>query len=486
MFGDDDDDDMFCGVGSGSDDFNEDDFGDEDDEKFSTVCAKEKEEEEEKDPTTLYYRAKERFECPDGKEEALALLDQAAQKMSTATEDGRKVGAKIHKRLFNVLVDMNSTDRATTELQNAIVHYRSMLVSQNLFAEKNFFKIADTAISSSFGLEFIDKAYDSIEEVLEELGSPHLKRLSFRINKRYSQHLLDRIEKYTSANELVMEKLSVVAQRMHECCTTSEGKDDNLSKGPQLAEVYALKLKIAVICNDFPLLRSLVEKALLVCTGTSPPRVLGVVKECAGMVAVVDGLWSRARECFFDAFVNFNEAESPHRLTCLRRLVLASILDFSTISPFDSPEARGFATVGDLDGAKRLWEAYIANDLVSFESVLENEPSLAKDNVFVMCSEHLVHSLKLHVLAVVLKPYKRARLNFLANRLKISELECEQLLSELIVDETISARINEPEGTVTVLEPPSEEHLKQKALCDWSESAVKMARILSSKLLDDK
>lgn len=482
MFGDDDDDDMFGGVGSDSNDFNEDDFGDEDDEKFSAACAKE----EKDDPATLYYRAKEALERPGGKEEALALLDQAAQGMSTATDDNSVVWVKVHKRLFNTLVAMNNKSRAATELQNAMGRYRSMLVSQNLFAEKNLFKIADAAISSNFGPEFVDRAYDSIEKVFKEPNSPHLKRLRFRINRLYSQYLLGQTEMQSDADSSAMVKLSEVAQRMHECCTTNEGEDDAQSKGPQLAEVYALKLRIAKACSNFSSLRPLVERALSVCTGTSPPRVLGVVKECAGMIAIADGLWGRARECFFDAFVNLNEAESSHRLACLRRLVLATILDFSAISPFDSPEARGLAAAGGLEGVKRLWDAYVANNLGSFEDILETEPSLIRDSLFVMCKGHLVHSLRLHVLAVILKPYKRVCISFLANKLKVSVLECERLLAELIVDEAILARINEPEGTVAVLEPLSEEDLKQKALSDWSENAMRMAGMLTSKFMGDK
>lgn len=482
----DDDDDMFGGVGSDdNDEFNEDDFGDEDDEKFSSACA----EREEKDPTTLYYLAKESLERTDGKEKALSLLDQAAQGIPTAISDNRAIGAKIHKRFFRALVDMGDIERASTEFQAALNYYKDILVPQNLFAEKNFYKIVDAAIGSNFGIDFVISAYDSTENMFEELNSVNLQKLIFKINKRYSQFLLDQIDK--SLDDSLLKRLSLVASRMHECCcTTSDGKDDIRNKAPQLAEVYALKLRICILCNNFTILRSLVEKALVVCTGTSPPRVLGVVKECAGMVAIADGLWSRARECFFDAFVNFNEAESPQRVTCLRGLVLASILDFSTISPFDSPEARGIAasatSAGELEGVKRLWKAYMINDLNSFEAILENEQSLINDSVFVNCKEHLIHSLRLHVLAVTLKPYKRVRISFLASKMKVSTLECERLLAELIVDEVVSARINEPEGTVTILEPPSEEELKQKALCDWSENALNMAHILTSKLLNDK
>lgn len=496
MFGadDGDDDDMFGGGVGGrvgdndnDDEFNEDDFGDEDDEGFSAVA----EGQEEKDPTALYYRAKESLERADSddKERALALLRQAAQEIPAS--DRGTIGAKVHKRLFRALVDTSRTSEAAAEFQAALGHYRGILVPQNLFAEKNLFKMLDTAISSDFGAEFADNAYDSTERMLEGLRAAHLQRLVFRASKRYSQFLLDRLSQGGS-NTVDLEtkaKLSKVVARMHSCCccsTTSGSADDTRNKAPQLAEVYALELKLCTLCGDTAGLRPLVEKALSVCTGTSPPRVLGVVKECAGVIAIEDGLWSRARECFFDAFINFNEAEAPDRLACLRRLVLASMLDFSTISPFDSPEARGLASVSELEGVKRLWEAYAANDLGSFEAILESERSLINDSVFVSCKEHLVHSLRLHVLAVLLKPYRRVRVGFLADRMGVAVPECERLLAELIVDNVISARINEPEGIVTMLEPPSEDDLKQKVICDWAENAMNMARVLSSKLLNDK
>ena len=78
------------------------------------------------------------------------------------------------------------------------------------------------------------------------------------------------------------------------------------------------------------------------------------------------------------------------------------------------------------------------------------------------------------------------RIGFLCDKMSVSRLECERLLAELIVDEVVSARINEPEGIVTMLEPPTEEALKQKALCDWAAQTITFSHTLFLRFLGDK
>lgn len=484
-----DDDDMLGGSG-GSDDFNEDDFGDEDDEKFSSVNTERGE-----DPSALYYCAKECLDRPNGKEEALELLELAAQAISAGERDA-DVEVKVHKRLFRVLVDLGHADKASAELQRALECFRSALASKSQAAEKAVLKVVDAAIGSALGPTFARSVYEALEQNLEELNFPHLQGLVFRTNQKYAQYLIELIEKNTVfpnvSQDVLAEALSGAVSRMHRCCTNASGEDDVQAKAPQLAEVYSLELRLCVCrrgSSSFPLLqqlRILSAKALSVCTGTSPPRISGVIKECAGMAALADGLWGRARECFFDAFVSFNEAGSPRRLVCLRRLVLSAVLDFSAISPFDSPEARGFAKAEELEGARHLWKAYTEKDLSTFEALLESEPSLVEDEAYAGCREHLVHVMRLHVLADTLRPYRRVRIGFLCDKMSVSRLECERLLAELIVDEVVSARINEPEGIVTMLEPPTEEALKQKALCDWAAQTITFSHTLFLRFLGDK
>ena len=56
--------------------------------------------------------------------------------------------------------------------------------------------------------------------------------------------------------------------------------------------------------------------------------------------------WEKARNDFFEAFKNYDEAGVQRRVQCLKYLVLASMLTNSDINPFDSQEAKPYKQVG--------------------------------------------------------------------------------------------------------------------------------------------
>lgn len=48
--------------------------------------------------------------------------------------------------------------------------------------------------------------------------------------------------------------------------------------------------------------------------------------------------WEAAYQALFDAFKLFDEAGSPRKISCLKLLVLASMLMKSSVSPFAAQE----------------------------------------------------------------------------------------------------------------------------------------------------
>ena len=63
--------------------------------------------------------------------------------------------------------------------------------------------------------------------------------------------------------------------------------------------------------------------------------------------------WEKARNDFFEAFKNYDEAGVQRRVQCLKYLVLANMLMNSDINPFDSQEAKPYKNDPEIVRAAR-------------------------------------------------------------------------------------------------------------------------------------
>ena len=87
-------------------------------------------------------------------------------------------------------------------------------------------------------------------------------------------------------------------------------------------------------------LKSLYSKALQIRSAIPHPKIMGVIRECGGKMHMAQREFEKARNDFFEAFKNYDEAGVSGRISCLKYLVLANMLMNSDINPFDSPEAK--------------------------------------------------------------------------------------------------------------------------------------------------
>ena len=89
-------------------------------------------------------------------------------------------------------------------------------------------------------------------------------------------------------------------------------------------------------------LKSLYQKALQIKSAIPHPKIMGVIRECGGKMHMAQREWELARNDFFEAFKNYDEAGVQRRVQCLKYLVLANMLMNSDINPFDSQEAKPY------------------------------------------------------------------------------------------------------------------------------------------------
>lgn len=126
---------------------------------------------------------------------------------------------------------------------------------------------------------------------------------------------------------------------------TDDGEDD-LKKGTQLLEIYALEIQMYTVQKNNKKLKALYEQSLQIKSAIPHPLIMGVIRgkcrlgnlalvcqtnqncslaECGGKMHLREGEFENAHTDFFEAFKNYDESGSPRRTTCLKYLVLANM-----------------------------------------------------------------------------------------------------------------------------------------------------------------
>lgn len=105
---------------------------------------------------------------------------------------------------------------------------------------------------------------------------------------------------------------------------TDDGEDD-LKKGTQLLEIYALEIQMYTVQKNNKKLKALYEQSLHIKSAIPHPLIMGVIRECGGKMHLREGEFEKAHTDFFEAFKNYDESGSARRTTCLKYLVLANM-----------------------------------------------------------------------------------------------------------------------------------------------------------------
>jgi hypothetical protein len=82
-------------------------------------------------------------------------------------------------------------------------------------------------------------------------------------------------------------------------CQTADGSED-LKKGTQLLEVYAVEIQMYTEQRNNKKLKQLYQKALGVKSAIPHPRVQGIIRECGGKMHMHDQNWPEAATDFFE------------------------------------------------------------------------------------------------------------------------------------------------------------------------------------------
>jgi COP9 signalosome complex subunit 2 len=299
-------------------------------------------------------------------------------------------------------------------------------------------------------LNFIEKGADNpaavqcIEQfyslTLQCFQSTNNERLWLKTNIKLAKLLLDRKDYHAVGRKL---------RELHKVCQKEDGTDDP-SKGTYSLEIYALEIQMYSETRNNNQLKTLYQKALKVRSAVPHPKIQGVIRECGGKMHMSEENWNSAQIDFFEAFRNYDEAGDLRRIQVLKYLLLVTMLMKSDINPFDSQETKPYKNDPRIAAMTDLVDAYQRDDIFKYEDVLQKNTDLLADPFIAENIDEVTRNMRTKGVLKLIAPYTRMRLAWIADRLRISEPEAQDIVSYLIVDGRVQGRIDEHSGTVEI------------------------------------
>ncbi|CAG2158702.1 unnamed protein product [Oppiella nova] len=420
---------------------------DADDEDYDLEYSEDSNSEPDVDLENQYYNSKAlKEDDPKGALQSFQrVLDLESGEKGEWGFKALKQMIKINFKLSNYSEMMGRYKQLLTYIKNA--------VTRN-YSEKSINSILDY-ISTSKQMELLQEFYETTLDALKDAKND---RLWFKTNTKLGKLYYDRSE---------FNKLSRILKQLHQSCQTDEGTDD-LKKGTQLLEIYALEIQMYTQQKNNKKLKKLYEQSLHIKSAIPHPLIMGVIRECGGKMHLREGEYEKAHTDFFEAFKNYDESGSPRRTTCLKYLVLANMLMKSGINPFDSQEAKPYKNDSEILAMTNLVSAYQNNDINEFEKILRTNRKTIMDDPFI--KEHiedLLRNIRTQVLIKLIKPYTRIQIPFISKELNIDVCEVENLLVSCILDNTIEGRIDQV-NQVLELNRSTNSAARYNALDKWT------------------
>lgn len=391
---------------------------------------------------------------------------ESFQKVLELEEEKGEWGFKALKQMTKINFKIGNYTEMMQRYKQLLMYIKSA-VTRN-YSEKSINSILDY-ISTSKQMELLQDFYETTLDALKDAKND---RLWFKTNTKLGKLYYDR-EEFT--------KLSRILKQLHQSCQTDDGGDD-LKKGTQLLEIYALEIQMYTAQKNNKKLKKLYEKSLHIKSAIPHPLIMGVIRECGGKMHLREADYEKAHTDFFEAFKNYDESGSPRRTTCLKYLVLANMLMKSGINPFDSQEAKPYKNDPEILAMTNLVSAYQNNDINEFEKILRTNRRNIMDDPFIREHiEDLLRNIRTQVLIKLIKPYTRIHIPFISKELNIAPEEVESLLVSCILDSTIPGKIDQV-NQLLELDKTSQETARFTSLDRWTTQLDSLSTAVVNKI----
>ncbi|KAI1484455.1 PCI-domain-containing protein [Biscogniauxia mediterranea] len=327
----------------------------------------------------------------------------------------------------------------------AVEHYTELLTYVKSAVTRNY---SEKSINNM--LDYIEKESESeaAQKCMEQFYSLTLncfqstnnERLWLKTNIKLAKLLLDRKE-YLSVTKKLRE--------LQKACQREDGTDDP-SKGTYSLEIYALEIQMYAETRNNKQLKVLYQKALKVRSAVPHPKIMGIIRECGGKMHMSEENWKDAQSDFFESFRNYDEAGSLQRIQVLKYLLLTTMLMKSDINPFDSQETKPYRNDPRIAAMTELVDAYQRDDMHKYVSVLQKNQDILADPFIAENIDEVTRNMRTKAVVKLIAPYTRMKLEWIAQQLKISEAEVQDILGFLIIDGKIRGKIDQQAGVLEI------------------------------------
>lgn len=288
-----------------------------DDGELSVEYSSDDNSEPDVDLENQYYNAKSRKD-----DNPVASIDEFKKVLAIEANGGTKGdwGFRALKQMIKIKFRLDRFTEMMDDYKTLLTYIKSAVTRNN--SEKSINSILDY-VSTSKQANLLQNFYTTTLEALKEAKN---ERLWFKTNTKLGKLYLEQSD---------FMQLQRIIKELRESCQTDEGEDD-LKKGTQLLEIYALEIQMYTEQKNNKKLKALYEQSLHIKSAIPHPLIMGIIRECGGKMHLREEMFEKSHTDFFEAFKNYDESGSPRRTQCLKYLVLASMLTKSGINPFDS------------------------------------------------------------------------------------------------------------------------------------------------------
>jgi len=280
------------------------------------------------------------------------------------------------------------------------------------------------------------------------------------------------------------DKLGPLLEGLHTSCKNPDGTDD-MSKGNQLLEIYALRVSRATERNDVKEQKQLYQAAIpVVQKALGNPRMQGIIYECGGKMELREAHFENARSAFFEAFKCFDESHANTEcLSCLKYLVMANMLGGSRVDPFQDRRAKAHENNAEVALMKDTLGHFQNLDLKAFANAEKTIRTKIDDRWIIEYLPAARRKLQKLMFLHLVKPYTTLRLTFVEKHLGLETVECEALIVELVLDAEVDISIDQIARILSVNRAPgAETNRKYHACQQWTSQLSSLTRNILGKV----
>eukprot|EP01080_Neovahlkampfia_damariscottae_P005013 gene5013-8611_t len=329
---------------------------------------------------------------------------------------------KSLKQMIKLLINEKNYKEMIIKIDQLLEY--SNIVTKNEF-EKSILKILNFLKEKEINFCLLEKIYKKILNVVN-----FNKRLSFKIKTQLGESYIE-LNDYKSLFKLIKE--------LHHY---------NYQKGDiEYLEILALEIQYYTEKKNMKELKKLHEKATQIKGAISHPRIMGIIKECAGKILMKKKKWEKAIQSFFEAFKNFTEIGDKKNIICLKYLLIVHMLSNSEINPFEANELKFYTNDKEISIFIELLKYYQSGNFFKFQNLFhQKKEMILEEKIISKYFETLLKELKKKSIVELLKSYSRIKLRYISKELNIEENELEMVISQLILDKEVNGKLNHVDG----------------------------------------